>query len=487
MKKNKTIVSSFAICCTIIFFCLSCKQDKYSKSTHIIPQAFPSEAITGIKFPTDSTSIYEWLSKQDTSSIAKHAWGIWAGLTAPTNQTIGGDKLLVFETWTGTNELQIMMKNGGSKIPKTSRTLLTRPSQFHHAVIDNQAVDSTDRQWVTVNYSPDAAEYALKKDIFNIKNLTPYLKTNKGSGAIPEFPSSSITVKPTYLYVKNNGKKLIAIPVWPGMPAVAQAFPDFTKYWKYVFVDPTNKRGVKTPIPVDFSAEKDPTKISNATVNIEDFIHFKVDAVMADYLNKEQGQGTAQKGDLALLMGMHVASKEIANWTWQTYFWAPDPVNPPSPSSKFNYDQLIKSKIKLGKAAAHYAVLPAYSMVWPNQPINNGTNENTKAVFGFNPYLEASFGPSTFPAESVLKQKMPNAKGFRYGMQTNCMSCHAMATVNGVYNSKNKSYNALPYITDQYISMNDTLFNRWVKLDFAWSIQAMAYPDSLRKAKSKKY
>lgn len=489
MKKEKTIVSFIAIGCVFILTCLSCKQDNYIKASVITPKNFPDSTITGIQFPTDSTLIYKWLNNKDTVSIVKHAWGIWAGLTATTDQTLGGDTLLVYETWSGTNELQTLMINGGSKVLKTNRTLLSRPSQFHHAIIDDQAIDSTDHQWVTVNYSPAAADYALKNDIFNIDKLTPYMKTNKGSGVITAFPSSAITIKPTYLYVKDNGKELIAIPVWPGMPATPDSIPSFKKYWKYVFVDPTNSKGIKIPIPVDSSTEKDITKIKNATVNLSDFINFKVDAVMANYLNKEQGNGTAQAGDMALLMGMHVSTKEISNWTWQTYFWVPDPANPPTPSSKFNYNELVKSKIKLSKAAAHYTVLPAYTMVWENQPIINGTNDNTTASFGFNPYLEASFGPSTFPSESVLKQKMPNAKGFKYGIQTNCMSCHAMATVNGdftVSQNNSKSYISLPYITDQYISMNDTLFNRWVKLDFAWSIQAMAYPNSISKIKIKK-
>lgn len=228
------------ISCVVVFFCFSCKKDQYSKSTEVIPQVFPNKATTGIQFPTDSTLIYQWLDKRDTVSIVRHTWGIWAGLTAATDQTVDGDSLLVYETWTGTNELQAMMINGGVKTTKTNRTLLTRPSQFHHAIIDDQAVDSTDHQWVTVNYSPDAAEYALKNDIFNMSKLTPSLKANNGSGGIAAFPNSSITIKPTYLYVKNNGKELIAIPVWPGMPAVADSIPNFKKYWKYVFVDPTN-------------------------------------------------------------------------------------------------------------------------------------------------------------------------------------------------------------------------------------------------------
>ncbi len=149
---------------------------------------------------------------------------------------------------------------------------------------------------------------------------------------------------------------------------------------------------------------------------------------------------------------MHVGTKEISNWTWQTYFWSYNQNNPFAPSSKFEAN-LRPSQIK--GAPAHYAVTTAYTMVWPNQPINGGTNEGVKPVISFNPYLEAGFGPNVF---SLPNKMMPS---YQYGVQTNCMSCHALATASS----------SIGYTTDQYISMNDTMFINQVQLDFAWSIQ----------------
>jgi len=96
-------------------------------------------------------------------------------------------------------------------------------------------------------------------------------------------------------------------------------------------------------------------------------------------------------------------------------------------------------------------------MVWPNQPINGGTNTGVSTIISFNPYLEAGFGPSVFTTKNELDSNL------QYGVQTNCMSCHALATASG----------NIGYTTDQYISMNDKkLFLNQVQLDFAWSIQS---------------
>jgi hypothetical protein len=64
----------------------------------------------------------------------------------------------------------------------------------------------------------------------------------------------------------------------------------------------------------------------------------------------------------------------------------------------------------------------------------------------------------------------------KYGIQTNCMTCHSFATASGV----------LPYSTDQYVNMKDTIFKNQVQLDFAWSIQAAIINDTVSTKKAKK-
>ena len=41
----------------------------------------------------------------------------------------------------------------------------------------------------------------------------------------------------------------------------------------------------------------------------------------------------AVAGDVAILVAMHVSTRETARWTWQTFWWTPTPENPHAPSS----------------------------------------------------------------------------------------------------------------------------------------------------------
>jgi len=117
-------------------------------SQTIKPVNFPQNlGISGFNFPEDSTKIYGWLEKQDTTSIVSHAWGIWAGLTQPTEQKYNGQTLLVFETWMGVQELSAMSANGQvtGDIEKTSRTALSVPKQFIHGQlvsVGNKPIDT---------------------------------------------------------------------------------------------------------------------------------------------------------------------------------------------------------------------------------------------------------------------------------------------------------------------------------------------------------
>ncbi len=451
MKLTKTLLVILGLF-TLIYSCSD-------TSNTIKPAEFPTHlGIKDFNFPEDSNKIYTWLENQDTTSIVSHAWGIWSGLTEPTKQKYNGQPLLVFETWMGVQELAAMSAQGqvSSDVEKTNRTQLSIPKQFVHGrLFAGQKVDTNFTVLETVSYDPSAAHVAKSNRLFNQSVLNGYTVKN-GIGAVPEFPNTSITTKPTYYAGVPSKNGLIRVPVWVS-PNPAKAF-KYTEWQQWVYADVNNNQEPnKKLVPVTTS---NPTQeqIKAATCNVNDFINYKIDRVGADYLNSHQDVGTTPsrqfiEGDYVLLVAMHVTTKEFKNWTWQTYFWCPDPSNPPSPSSKFEAGLRPK---ELKGAASHYAVSTAYAMVWPNQPVTGGSDDNARPILAFNPYLEGGFGPKVF---SLPNKFRPD---FVYGMQTNCMSCHALSTMTG----KNG------YSTNQYIDMMDTsLFKNDVKLDFTWSIQ----------------
>lgn len=425
----------------------------------IVPVDFPYVGVKDFNFPEEPNTIYSWLNDESNLSVAKHAWGIWAGLTKPTGQAYQGQELYVYETWFGVQELSdasgSMDKEGGCTKLKFSRTALDFPKQFAHAGL--QATPDVDTDYAileTVAYSPDAACFSTQELIFNQSTLDKYAVKDK-IGKIPDFPVSSITTKPTY-YVVKASSGLVRLPVWTTTPVPAKVFGH--KLWDhFVYVDLDNKQEFSkrlTPVVGDNPTDK---QIENATCNAADFIHFKLDEDMAAYLNMQQDKGTDpshqfQAGDFALLVAMHVTTKEIPNWTWQTYYWAADPSNPGEPSSPLY--AAVRPKELVG-AASHYAVSPCYSMVTPDQPTFGGTDKGASPVICYNPYLEAGFGPSVFQFKNKWRPD------FEYGVQTNCPSCHALATASG----------KLGYSTDQYIDMENPAFVNEVQLDFAWSVQ----------------
>src|SRR5690606_15572881 len=185
--------------------------------------------------------------------------------------------------------------------------------------------------WVSVAYDPTAACHTIQNQLLDSTVLKSMIKPGE-IAAIPAFPNTAITLKPTYFFVRSKDT-LVRMPAWPGPPDPSINFPD-TLWNSYVYIDLNNgQEANKKLVPVG-DGNNSQEAISNATCNLNDFIHFKLNKEAADYFNSQQSTegDSAQAGDLAILVAMHVTTKEISNWTWQTFFWAADPDNPPFPS-----------------------------------------------------------------------------------------------------------------------------------------------------------
>lgn len=483
MKKSIGVV--VIIAAFVFLFVVNCSSPIVVGDTVVIPQPFPDSAVTGIRFPTDSVAINSWINNSafptyyDSVSIYQHAWGIWAGLTAPTRQVAGGDSLLVFETWMGLNEVrQYILDSAGSCEPgglrKRGRAPLTRPRQFEHAgilarSINLEAENETEGDtaiahnlWVTVSYDPGMACYAINNKLFKQSVINRYYQPD-GYGHINPFPNNSLFIKPTYLEYRAKAK-VLRMPVWlnpPNPPDSLNVFhPD--QFPLCVYVDVNNGQPNNKPlVPVTPKCTSQDS-IANATCNLKDFINFTIDTTMAAFMNQQDsvqglfGKNKARAGNRVLLVAMHVGTKEISNWTWQTFYWAPTPSNPGGPSSGLAAGLLPNT---VQGAARHYAANTSYVMTTPN----NSPSPAAGSMFGYNPYLEGGFGPSTFNVPNLYQP------AFKYGMQCNCMSCHSLAVpLNG------------GYTTDQYIDVDAPIVcKNQVRLDFAWSIQTALINDTI--------
>jgi hypothetical protein len=452
----------------LLFTCLSsCNQEKKESGNHdaekftyhdVIPADFPSVDVEGFNFPEDSTTINRWIRTSKQDSIYTHGWGIWTGLTSLTDQKVEGDTtpLRTFETWLTPEEMIDEIKDGSGDYKsdiRSNRANLKKPNQFNHIVSNQQTINDSIHE--SVAYSPAAAKFAIDNKIFMATTLYDYAK-KQNRDEIPFFPNDAITIKPVFkLLQTSGGETLFNIAAWHGPTDELEAYPE--QDWEsFVTVDITNS-----------------SEPGGSTFHVDDFIHYKLNEEDAHYFNKEftENEGNtfnAKPGDIAILVGMHVGTREITNWTWQTFWWESNPDNPPAPSSKAIADMRPEA---LKGAARHYAMAVGYYMVNPKEPFE-GDMVTGSPNYAYNPYLEAGFGPGvfndsiSFVSDSSTKEKIPTYAGVR----TNCMSCHRMATVNpdSVFT---KHSSKTPYVGNAYISRADSLFDGQLLLDFAWSIQ----------------
>jgi hypothetical protein len=439
--------------------------------------------IPGYNFPEDQTTLLNWINNQPANSgqIYTHGWGIWASLTMGSGQSAFGiANAPVYMTWLSPNEIQNLGATAklSAKAPAkralgigaarqlTKFGLAAQPAlKFNGSAKVKKGVKATpdtSSLLVAVGYDPAATNWIVEGNLFQYSSYANLYAA--GQPEIAQFPTNSVSVKPTYKRIP-AGTGIYTLATWPGTPPVIT--PAITKggfgesswndgcfYVDTSLTGPTSTTGT------------DPTcanQNASNTYSVYDFINIPITANNIGEFNSYDPGNGLNVGDTLLLAAMHVTSKEIPEWTWQTYFWTPNPSAPPLPSSAM----LAQARpAQITGAAAHYAIVFAYQMVMPNQPENGGQSVGGPVV-GYNPYLEAGFPASTFGISRPIVPASGPAWVGTVGVQTNCMTCHAMAAVG---TSTANIGNSPPYATDFYIARNDPAFSGFVQADFLWSL-----------------
>lgn len=446
--------------------------------TKVTPVPFPVLDIAGFSFPEDPNKLIDWVEKEQNDSIYIHGWGIWAGLTKLTGQVVEEDAMHVYETWLTPPEMISVIKT--DSFLRSNRSNLKKPHQLTHfgqapafkaikfqdTVVVNNAIKES------VAYDPTAAEHAIKNKLFMATSLLNiYKQSDSLIKNIPPFPSTGITIKPVYKLLKTSTSGLEVFPIasWHGTTDDFTEFPE--KDWKsYVYVNTANE-GMGNGSQLMVGDNPTPEQIDKATYKLNDFIYYVLNEEDAEAYNKDidKDEVKAVPGDTVILVAMHVTTREIERWTWQTFWWAPDADNPPLPSSS---EIASYRPDALEGAASHYAMSVAYYMVNPTENKYTAPKEQ-RTNYAFNPYLEAGFGYSVFDDDLSYVETPGEATPTYVGVRTNCMSCHAMATVNPAEFSMMDSsiFSVTPYVGNAYIGLNDSAFKHQLKIDFAWSVQ----------------
>lgn len=415
-------------------------------------------------YPATQEQIQGWINSMDMKAIRVHAWDIWAAITSPSGQ---GD-LPVWETWYSGYDLFEDVQKKGSLSSAHIRPIES-PAQFHHAsnVTTGMPTDRVEQVTSFNRYTASLARYIWEKGYNKASVLdsinqafdkagTPIIDRQVLLSADSVNPKA-ISIKPVFQYI--SGTEPTAVPYWDGISPTTTTNldnPEPHTWRQAVVVDPTGKLKPGTTVEMAFNGEpKKPLKV----VSLDDFYHFTLTQDEVDHFSADaRGVGADNQGDtvnfrkmvkegnIGLLVGMHVTTKEIPNWTWQTFWWAADPNDPQHGTDR---PATVKGRW------AHYNMVTAYMMVTP------AGNPDGDPIVGFNPYLETN-----------LKGDIPGPNGQKIhwtGVTSSCMSCHRLAAWQ--QNPDGPKPVTPHYQPNGFIDPADSaLFAGYTKLDFLWSV-----------------
>lgn len=493
----------------------ACNQETPPEPARPADPAAPAPASAGIRpvdvpagygYPGDRDTFQAWADDWKIGDITTAAWDLWAGMTSDSGQVWNGEALPVWETWCGTGEA--FSEKGCDTLERPSRGFII-PHQLAHAAKRLGKPAPGDTAVVSFNkFNPPMTAYLATRHPGPGPDGTTYSYTSMQSladlnGAWPagtaladrkvvdapyDATGTAMELKPVIFVVKARG--LTPMPLWQG-PAGAKpgaqlnAVPE--SWLTCVLLDPANPAGPDTA-PIAATPEQVAQMVPNPAFSCQTYLyaplstiyHTKMDQVEADNWNRnapqsgDAGQCTdpaqgnpvclikAEAGDFAVLAGMHVNSKAIVNWTWETFWWQPGGDTPDGfPGSKQGMTDKVTGVWR------NYAMCTAWNQTQGN------ASKNMQVCF--NPFLETSTG-------------IPD------GQSSNCMSCHGTATVGAPSTSGSPPSNAISTMSypADYVAPLDltfktnqctqtgtgqTCFADYTRTDFSWAIPGNARND----------
>lgn len=432
-------------------------------------------------FPVTADTVNGWVSNDDQTSIREHGWALWQGITAVTPLSEGWP---VFDTWYTDAEVEA----GKPTSPKASLFRATRASgrpthhfedfeQFHHAkatdknfALHKLVIGRAPGRNQVIGFNKFNAEYAnfvwsnnynTYTGLWNIQNSWP-VGTPAAQRTISPLPNTAISLKPVYQVVNgptHNGG-ITVLPYWLGDLSTGpsnsnnQANPTFGT-WNQCVVVYTTPQAPTSQIAQTCANGQQPS----GYVSVKEFFNFALTAgeakgICSQVIGQPDVSNCAVKaGDFAILVAMHMSTRENDNWTWQTFWWN-------YPGQQFPYGAPPAS---IHAPFNNYAMCTAYSMT--TNPPNSLSGQN---VLCYNPYLETGLS-------GVV------------GTQSNCMSCHSTAAYGNNPNNlpvtntasvqSNPNYPSFLHMSD-YISPSDPNDSNYyyacnTKTDFSWFLAAL--------------
>jgi len=418
----------------IIITSVSCNEEASNEGASVgfVFVAFPED----IDIPAGMSTVQGWIDDQDDDSIRVHSWEIWRGLTADSGQTFNGRMLPVWETWYTPQEIFPSDPVNISAF-RTRATNFENPHEnFKDEIISSQSITSfvkgnrlyADHIW---NNQYNVADVLTELNAF-FNDISQETIDRKIFG----LPQGTTALKPVFMLVKQSG--LTAVPYWRGAANSSNTTNPTPDTWNQcVAVDPSDEM-----VGQQVSMSCNGTNQTMNVISLSEFHFIELTKLEVDEMSQTVigFVGTAEEGDFVILVAMHVTTKEIPNWTWQTFWWDPDPDNASFPAEERPADKIAQ----LTAPWNNYVNCTAYYMVDP--PVTG-----TEPKICFSPHLETGLTSID-------------------GIESNCMTCHHRAT----WGTGGSFGGGLDYQANGFISDTDSDFDDVTRLDFLWSITRAA-------------
>jgi hypothetical protein len=434
-------------------------------------------------FPVEENVLLGHVDAGDLRAMRAHAWALWLGLTAPSGSTWNGQRLPIFETWYSAPEV---FEQRVRDRPRTFVRELELPRQSVHTRSSAATAGAGVMSFVKLNR---AAATFIWDNGYELKRTLDELKQRyDAAGAPPEqrrvkpFPRQATVLKLVFWLIKDaaspqSQRGLTALPFWdPAYPPPPDGrSPHHLTWTKCVAVDPAARYARGARVSVDCNGSPGhPRPVEAEIVGLDRFYTYRlgdreeVEAARVFMRQMSGGAGEQERfvtapgqlpeiGDHIALMAMHVITKEMGDWTFQTFWWSPTPDT--APHADFRPPEVRG-------VWANYLMCTAYSMVTPRTP-SGGPH------VCFNPYLETDLGPTKpFTVGGLVYPADPMA-----GTRSNCMHCHARAGWPALVAGDPASANLGRIANLGYIAPNDPYYAKIVKTDFLWSLIFHAQPD----------
>jgi hypothetical protein len=392
-------------------------------------------------YPADLATLVAAVDAGDQRAVREHAWNLWAAITAPSGERFNGKDLPIWETWYSSADIYgdtpfacdaaDVLDTGGEP---SGRDFESPRQHFHPGSVGAPPPTRESEDVTSINrFTLEVVEHVCERR-YNDAQVLDDLNGSFGAATpiaartIEDFPRRAIALKPVFEIVKASG--VTVLPYWAGTEPAATSNPaePTPETWRQcVAVVPP---GVTAPSTPYVTPCNDVASYPAEVIPIDDFYFFRLtDTEVAEVSDDaDLGSGTPASGDYAVLVAMHVTTKEIPGWTWQTFWWSPFPDASPNGADRTRH---VEGEWR------NYEMCTAYSMTGPPE------TASAPPVICFNPYLETGLTGLV-------------------GTDSNCKTCHRLAA----WPNFSTAYQANGLV----LANDPALFSDNLKLDFLWSV-----------------